>query len=106
MRATASADQGWTRWSGAATFFNHGVNNGIFIGAAALTCLRAVRFEAERLAWSCIAVALTGVGPRSRAGRVEGHGSVPLRSRTEAVAGRPGRRPATHRIRRHGRMVR
>ncbi len=48
---------GW--WTGAEGFFNHVVNNGIFIGAAALTIWRAVRFEAERLAWWCIAVGLT-----------------------------------------------
>ena len=48
---------GW--WPGADAFFNHGVNNAIFVGAAALTCLRAVRFHAERLAWTCIAIGLT-----------------------------------------------
>lgn len=48
---------GW--WPGANSFFNHGVNNAIFVGAAGLTVWRAIRFQAERLAWWTIAVALT-----------------------------------------------
>ncbi len=48
---------GW--WSNAAAFFNHGVNNAIFLGAAGLAILRATRFRAERLAWWCVALAVT-----------------------------------------------
>ncbi|MCW2920946.1 MAG: hypothetical protein JWL76_820 [Thermoleophilia bacterium] len=48
---------GW--WPGSTAFFSHGVNNVIFVGAAVLTMYRAVRFQAERLAWWTIAIGLT-----------------------------------------------
>ncbi|MCW2928671.1 MAG: GGDEF-domain containing protein [Thermoleophilia bacterium] len=47
-------------WGGeaSATLFNHVFNNAIFIGATSMTAWRAYRFQAERLAWGCIAAAL------------------------------------------------
>lgn len=40
------------------SFFNHWVNNAIFIGAASATAWRALRIEAERLAWALVAASL------------------------------------------------
>ncbi len=57
--AALAAHQALGWWPGAKSFFNHGVNNAIFVGAAGLTVWRAICFQAERLAWWTIAAGLT-----------------------------------------------